>query len=215
MPLNDLFDFYAFTQGRDYCSGDKLSTSEQMISGLGLIGGNATFWKTVGASVGIVTRAKKVAKNAKIVVDSAVKKGISGKTLREVFSGKKFKNKFPAHDILPPIQIFSPSQITKGTFSKKLNYVVLPDGSLKLGRISKTPGGGHIDLASGKNIIAAGEVKIIGGKIKHIDNSSGHYLPSGEDAKRAAEYAFKMNGIDIVGKYIEKIWNGSKWVPKN
>lgn len=82
-------------------------------------------------------------------------------------------------------------------------------------------GGWHIHLANGKPVIAAGEVKVVRGEIKYIDNTSGHYEPSGRAAQGAAEKAFFQKGLDATGKYIEEVWvpepgNPRKgaWVPK-
>lgn len=98
---------------------------------------------------------------------------------------------------------------------------VSPPNVFLVGRRSKDVGGGHIDPANGKPVIAAGEVKILNGKVKYIDNTSGHYEPSGPAAQAAAEKAFSQKGLDVNGTYIEKIWlpNPSKpssgaWVPK-
>jgi filamentous hemagglutinin len=109
--------------------------------------------------------------------------------------------------------------LTQGT--GRYNYVVLQDGQLVIGRKFNEVGGGHIDLANGKPVVAAGEVKILSGKVKYIDNTSGHYEPSGQAAQAAAEEAFSKKGFDVAGKYIEKVWapdpgNSRKgaWVPK-
>src|SRR5690606_27568313 len=93
--------------------------------------------------------------------------------------GGLFENKFPSHAVGSPIQTFTPQQAARSTFSRRLNYVVMEGGELRLGRISNQVGGGHIDLAGGAPVQAAGEVRIVRGQIRMIDNSSGHYLPSG------------------------------------
>jgi filamentous hemagglutinin len=125
----------------------------------------------------------------------------------------QFVNQFPEDDVGVPIQTFTSEQISRSTFSRKLNYVVDADGSLVLGRVNDALGGGHIDIARGNPALAAGEVRIVNGKIISVDNSSGHYLPTGPSAQRAAERAFRNAGFDISGKYIEKVWNGTAWVP--
>jgi filamentous hemagglutinin len=103
----------------------------------------------------------------------------------------------------------------------KYNYVVLEGGQLVIGRKFNDVGGGYIDLANGKSVIAAGEVKIVSGKVKYIDNASGHYEPSGRAAQAVAENAFSQKGLDVAGKYIEKVWVPDSsnprigaWVPK-
>jgi filamentous hemagglutinin len=61
-------------------------------------------------------------------------------------------------------------------------------------------------LVSGNPIQAAGEVKIVSGQIKYIDNSSGHYLPNGESVQKAAGNGFATLGFDVNEKYLEKEW---------
>ncbi|MFT5584117.1 MAG: RHS repeat-associated protein, partial [Cognaticolwellia sp.] len=123
-----------------------------------------------------------------------------------------FANKFPTHAVGAPLQTFTARQAGRSSFSRKLNYVVTEGGELRLGRIGKNVGGGHIDLAGGAAVQAAGEVKIVGGKIRMIDNSSGHYLPSGAGAQAAAEAAFQNAGFGTTGTYVGKVWSGSAWV---
>lgn len=74
-------------------------------------------------------------------------------------------------------------------------YVVKEDGSLIIG--PRFVGGvkqSHIDLAGGKAVRAAGEVKMLKGRAHEIDNWSGHYKPSGESARDAALEAFEKAG---------------------
>ena len=139
-------------------------------------------------------------------------RGPMGPSAAEGGAPKLFKNQFPADEIGSPIQTYSPGQLS--TKTGKMNYVVVEDGSLRLGRIRNEVGGGHIDLAGGRPVQAAGEVKVIRGEIRSVDNASGHYLPTGPEAQAAAEAAFQRAGIDISGKYVEKTWNGTKWVPR-
>lgn len=54
-----------------------------------------------------------------------------------------------------------------------------------IGRKFNEVGGGHIHLANGKPVIAAVEVKVVRGEIKYIDNTSGHYEPSGRSTGRS------------------------------
>jgi RHS repeat-associated protein len=129
-------------------------------------------------------------------------------------SPKLFVNQFPSHEIVPPTQTFNPSQVGSPNFSRTLNYAVNREGNLVMGRIGDEPGGGHIDLVGGRPVQAAGEVHIVNGQIRQIDNTSGHYLPSGSSAEKAAVNAFNRAGLNANGTYVEKIWNGNVWVPK-
>jgi filamentous hemagglutinin len=58
-----------------------------------------------------------------------------------------------------------------------------------IGRKFNDVGGGHIYLANGKPVVAAGEVKILNGEVKYIYNTSGHYEP--------AENAFSPKGLEV------------------
>jgi len=136
----------------------------------------------------------------------------------ENIAPKLFENKFPGHSIeranlIPLSQLKS----INGTF----NYVVNEYGKLIVGRASKLPGGGHVDLSGGGFVQAAGEFKVIDGQIKYIDNASGHYLPVGRSAQLVAENAFRNLGFNIAGVYVEKTWFddptmlfGGVWRPK-
>jgi hypothetical protein len=84
----------------------------------------------------------------------------------------------------------------------RLAYVVKEDGTLVVGRNNQYQG--HIDLAGGQPVQAAGELGIHAGKIKYIDNFSGHYRPTGLEAQRAAEEAFRKIGFSVEGKYVER-----------
>jgi hypothetical protein len=66
------------------------------------------------------------------------------------------------------------------------NYVVRSDGKLFVGRV------GHIDLARGAPVQAAGEVKVVNGQVRMFDNASGHYRPTGPSIEPAARAAFEQ-----------------------
>ena len=66
-----------------------------------------------------------------------------------------------------------------------------------IGRKFNDVGGGHIYLANGKPVVAAGEVKILNGEVKYIYNTSGHCEPSGRAAPAAAENAFSPKGLEV------------------
>jgi hypothetical protein len=72
-----------------------------------------------------------------------------------------------------------------------------------MGRIGSMPGGGHIDLAGGAPVRAAGEVTIVRGQVHQINNASGHYRPSGPGAQAAAERAFDALGFRTADRYVE------------
>ncbi|GAB4393537.1 MAG: hypothetical protein Tsb005_12260 [Gammaproteobacteria bacterium] len=101
-----------------------------------------------------------------------------------------------------------------GKVSGRFNYVVTQNNELIVGKYGLVPGRGHIDLANGQPVKAAGEIRIVNGQIKYIDNSSGHYLPRGPNAQQAAESAFNQLGLDATDKYIEKLWIEDPTLPR-
>lgn len=115
---------------------------------------------------------------------------------------QRFENLFGSDEVGVPIQVYNFSQLN--ALTGKLNYVVKLDGTLRIGRRRRTEvGGGHIDLAGGAPVLAAGEILIIDGVIKWVNNQSGHYQPHGSSAREASIAAFSREGFDIVGKYQE------------
>ena len=90
-----------------------------------------------------------------------------------------------------------------GTF----HYVVMPNGELRVASGNRYTG--HVDLAKGRPVLAAGEVSIRRkngeiSEIESVDAYSGHYQPEGNSARRAAEKAFEKAGFkDVKGKYHE------------
>ncbi len=84
--------------------------------------------------------------------------------------------------------------------SGRYNYVVGTDGRLVIGNRRF----GHIDLANGGNVLAAGEFRIVQGQVRSINNASGHYRPVGPSAQAAAEQAFGSSGLMVrSGAYTE------------
>jgi RHS repeat-associated protein len=115
-----------------------------------------------------------------------------------------FENHYP--DDVPgrPLTI-DPKALQHGGVSNTFGYVVKEDRSLVIGKL--TADQGHIDLAAGMPVRAAGQFKVVQGKLKFIDNKSGHYMPGGDSAREAAEQAFNEAGWNANGKYVEK-WPG-------
>ncbi|WP_432107028.1 putative T7SS-secreted protein [Streptomyces sp. AA1529] len=78
-------------------------------------------------------------------------------------------------------------------------YVVTGEGELIIGKRTA----GHVSLARGGDVLAAGEFKTKSGELVYLDNKSGHYQPYGTHAEKAAVDAFNRNGLGADGKYIE------------
>ena len=112
-------------------------------------------------------------------------------------SAKSFRNLAPAEAIGDAIT-FPASQITKVSYSGRLNYIVKESGELVIGRT------GHTSLSGGANVLAAGEARFANGELRSLNNASGHYEPSGSSARNTAESAFQRAGFDSEGKYVEK-----------
>jgi hypothetical protein len=141
-----------------------------------------------------------------------------GRSFRFFKAGIASENAQLFHNYFPEHIIDRPNLISISMFKKingQFNYVVREDGVVIIGKKDNLQaGGGHIDLVSGRPVLAAGEVKVVNGELKFIDNSSGHYLPSGSSAQMAAEEAFNNLGFDTRGKYIEKSWFEDPSLPK-
>lgn len=127
-----------------------------------------------------------------------------------------FANRFPEDALsLQPVPTLTQDQALR--IPKNILYVVREDGSLVLSPRPSSGAYGHIDLASGGNVLAAGEGKILWGEVKSFDNASGHYLPQGAGARTAAEKAFSDYGFKVpASAYTEKIYDFGlgKWVKK-
>jgi hypothetical protein len=79
-------------------------------------------------------------------------------------------------------------------------YVVTEDGRLVIGRAGRA---GHVDLANGQPVQAAGEFTTKGGEVVSVTNASGHYLPTGASAQQAALDAMRARGLNVTGPYSE------------
>jgi hypothetical protein len=104
-----------------------------------------------------------------------------------------------------------------GNRGKNILYVVKEDGSLVISPRPRAGEWGHVDLAGGQPVLAAGEGKYWAGQFKMLDNASGHYLPEGISAQNAALDAFQNAGYTVRdGAYIEKMWDAQlgRWVQK-
>lgn len=76
-----------------------------------------------------------------------------------------------------------------------MDFVVTSDGKLLLG--SK-----HHFLSQGTEVVAAGELKIVNGQIKLINNKSGHFRPTVGETANFPDI-FRSLGIDLKGAHFE------------
>lgn len=75
----------------------------------------------------------------------------------------------------------------------RFQCIVQKDGSLVVGR------GGHIDLSRGRDVLGAGEVRIVGGEVRMLNNASGHYRPDGTTAELARSAFEHQAGVSVRG----------------
>ena len=112
---------------------------------------------------------------------------------------------FPNLEKDDPIHAMTPMPLDKlrGATGRFI-YVVMPGGELRVTRL----GGqyGHIDLAQGADVAAAGEFKMYDGSIKEINNKSGHYHPNGDGARNAAVDAFTDAGFSVGDNTYKERW---------
>lgn len=106
-----------------------------------------------------------------------------------------FPNLFPDEATPPHLNQVSPSYFLRVRGAQWFDYVVLADSLLIVGE--RVVGHGHANLAQGRPVRAAGQV-----------NASGHDLPTGRAANRAAIRAFSGAGFLVTDRvYVEKSWN--------
>jgi len=125
-----------------------------------------------------------------------------------------FLNRFPKDAIeLRSVPSLTQEQVLR--MPKNVLYVVKEDGSLVIAPKPADFSYGHVDLARGQNVLAAGEGKVLWGEVKYIDNASGHYLPQGSSAESAAVKAFGDYGFKVPeGAYVNKVYDFKlgRWV---
>ncbi|MEW1632764.1 polymorphic toxin-type HINT domain-containing protein [Streptomyces sp. NPDC093801] len=103
---------------------------------------------------------------------------------------------------LERVPMVSTSELHEAT--GRFVYVVLPGGELRVTRLGSVYG--HIDLAQGADVAAAGEIKLWQGRLKSIDNRSGHYQPKGAGPKKIAEDVFREAGFEVGEKTYKERW---------
>lgn len=72
-----------------------------------------------------------------------------------------------------------------------VDFIILPDETIRIGK-------GHFKMSNkSKEIIYAGRLKIVNGKIIYLDNDSGHYHPDLLDMNVAIVFLTERNLLDI------------------
>lgn len=112
------------------------------------------------------------------------------------------------HNLEPtdPVRIsgfeaIDPARLVGQRVSAKFNYVVLGDGEL----VVAARRFGHIDLANGAPVRAAGELRVVHGVLHSFDNRSGHYRPSGAGMLEAAMKAFREAGWSVDDRMFREV----------
>jgi RHS repeat-associated protein len=109
-------------------------------------------------------------------------------------------NKFPTEE-LPAEGKIVPHELVDGKIKvpnglKQVDFVVTQDGTLVVGKK-------HHTLGNRQDVLAAGQMKLNGqGKVRGIDNLSGHYQPSVDESLRYPEI-LRSAGVDVTGATLE------------
>lgn len=114
-------------------------------------------------------------------------------------NGRLVTNKFPDEGLDPAGKIFGEAQVINGRINlngrqipRNVDFVITKDNRLILG--SK-----HTTLSNGEDVLAAGQLKIDGsGRIRRIDNGSGHFRPTVEESLRVPELLRSL-GLNVSG----------------
>jgi hypothetical protein len=160
----------------------------------------------VGSCISLLFEAALVASGT----GKGVKTALRGKELKDKAAAasvgasserKTFSNLAPGAPIRAGgFHAVNPSSLSG--VSGRYNYIVGTDGRLVIANRRF----GHIDLANGGDVLAAGEFRIVQGEIRAINNASGHYKPFGPGAQAAAEEAFGNSGLLVrPGAYSEVV----------
>lgn len=142
--------------------------------------------------------------SASVPAKSTVAKSLS-RTAKAAAAGgggpKTFSNLFPDEAVgTGNLRTLGQLQQAENTFL----YVVRQDGSLVL---SARKGHIHSQLAGGQPVRAAGEVKLLKGEVKSLNDRSGHFMnrpmtpEERASVKAEAEAAFTREGADAAGKF--------------
>ncbi len=194
-PEHDKYidQFKAFTKEQPYDQATAIVFDSSMLSGIGtkpiqegdivdsqgkgsyVIIGRTADGKPIGrpATQAEIDTAKVMTRNdlSGIALTSAINGTMAAvggvAALESKVGATKFGNKLP-NDPIDTAKIIPNNQLSNisGTF----NYVVAEDGTLIVGKSA------HTSLTGGAPVTAAGEVKIVNGKVISIDNASGHLI---------------------------------------
>jgi hypothetical protein len=141
-------------------------------------------------------------KNPKAVQDADwLKESQAPRLFSKDASVHTITNKFPNEPLNPEGKIFGEIKVVNGKITlpeykasvpRQVDFVVTRDGRMILGKK-------HNTLANGESVLSAGQLKIDGsGRIRRIDNLSGHYRPTVEESSIVPRLLKDM-GLDLEG----------------
>jgi Pretoxin HINT domain len=113
-------------------------------------------------------------------------------------------NKYPGDPLDPRGKIFGEVAIVDGKASLKngntipkgeVDFIVTQDKRLIIGRK-------HVTISSQEEVLAAGHLTFTKGKIRLIDNLSGHFLPTAEEGLRYPKLLQEL-GLDLSGTHLQ------------
>lgn len=109
-------------------------------------------------------------------------------------------NKFPDEPLQSDGKIYGKIEVVNGKAKlingeliprQPVDFIVTEDNCLFIGKR-------HTTLSGGSDVKAAGNLTIKGGRIRRIDNLSGHFRPTVEEGLRFPEL-LKKQGLDVSG----------------
>lgn len=118
--------------------------------------------------------------------------------LKKLRKFAKISNKYPKESMPPDGKLFGIAEVENGlikidgilaNYPQNVDYVITTEGKLLLGKK-------HHFLGSAQDVLAAGDLKIVKGKIKRISNLSGHYQPTKLEAEQFPDL-FKAINVDL------------------
>ena len=131
------------------------------------------------------------------VIDNAEAAKIKGRGLDDE---NTITNKFPNEALDPEGKIVGEIKVVNGIATmtngkpiprQTFNFVITRDNRLIIGKK-------HTTLSNAKDVLAAGNIVFKGGKVRMIDNLSGHFRPTVEESLRFPEL-LRSQGFDVSG----------------
>ncbi|MCX6132135.1 MAG: hypothetical protein NTX25_24145 [Proteobacteria bacterium] len=174
----DFADWYEIINKRDFCTGEEISRTGQVISAAGLIVGSAKFWRLMGDAVGFAVNTKRVFHETEVVIDSAKKVPGLGADAADLKKFAEVSSKYGRS----AEQVSDSLKSGKGLFgnAQQISREVLNEGQIKnLKRFDeKLPSGSNPSTVhtEGTNVVFNAEVpgRVPGSKAvyeKVVDNS--------------------------------------------